>query len=249
MWEFCLIFDSQNVASAFRFSIYKKVKSLNGVSTLLVDENFSKVLIAIPEVCKKDFFGFLKDKIAENILLYYKHDYICSKLKFLMTTSTNMQVFIKALTVFDSDTDKDIIKEKLIFKNKLFVTSFIDFKLNFLKRKWDELVSLANDNEMYLFDDSSFNELIKFLISNLEYRYYAVNIFSKKNCYLICDYEGNNIVDFLIDKNIFYDDNKLLTALIALNPEKIIIHCNSFVKDKLIKNLFAYFSNRVEVCK
>ena len=249
MWEFSLYFDNVNIANAFRLSIYKKVKSLGGVSTVLIDNNFSKVLIAIPKTSRKDFCIYIKDKLAENILLYYKHDYICSKLNFFMTTSTNMQVFIKALTVFDSNTDKDIIKEKIVLSDRFFVTSFIDFKLNFLKRKWDELVSLANDNEMYFFDENSFNELIKFLISNLEYRYYAVNIFSKKNCYFICDYQGNNIVDFLIEKNIFYDDNMLITALIALNPEKIIIHCNSFVKDKLIKNLYAYFSNRVEVCK
>ena len=93
------------------------------------------------------------------------------------------------------------------------------------------------------------NHNLKFLISNLEYRCYAVNVFPKNNCYLLCDTQGNCINDFLIDKNIIYDDNNLLTSLIALNPEKIIFHCNSNVRDNIINSLFQYFSNRIVICK
>ena len=102
---------------------------------------------------------------------------------------------------------------------------------------------------MYLLSRDSFLELIKFLISNLENRQYVVNIFSKENCYLLCDVEGNSIKDFLLEKNIIYDDSSLLTSLVALNPQKIIIHCNSFIKDRLLKNLYEIFSNRIEIKK
>ena len=61
-----------------------------------------------------------------------------------------MQIFLKALVVFDSETDKAIIYERLKFDSNLVVNSFINFKLYFLKRKWKELIDLANDNYIYL---------------------------------------------------------------------------------------------------
>ena len=249
MWEFCIAFDDETQAQNFRKSIISDIKSLQGVVTVLVSITFAKVLIAVPNDVKTKAKEILIEKIAENILLYNKKRYILSKLNFDITHSTSMQVFLKALVVFDSDTDKEIIIERLDLQNDIVVKSFVDFRLTFLKRKWDELVSLANDNAMYLVSEDTFGELIKFLISNLEYRCYAVNVFSKKNCYLLCDTQGKVINDFLIERNIVYDDNMLITSLIALNPEKIIVHCNSFVKDKLLKTLYEYFSNRLEVCK
>lgn len=249
MWEFCIAFDDEVQAQNFRKSIASDIKKMQGVTTILVSITFAKVLIAVPNEVKTKAKDFLVEKIAESILLYCKKKYILSRLSFNVSHSTSMQVFLKALVVFDSDTDKEIIIERLNLQNDLVVKSFVDFKLTFLKRKWDELVGLANDNAMYLVSEDTFGELIKFLISNLEYRCYAVNVFSKKNCYLLCDTSGKVIDDFLVEKNIVYDDNMLITSLIALNPEKIIVHCNSFVKDKLLKTLYEYFSNRLEVCK
>ena len=124
-----------------------------------------------------------------------------------------------------------------------------DQALKFLKKKWEELVSLANENVMYFLSEDSLLELIKFLISNLEHRCYAVNVFSKSDCYFLCDLQGKRIDDFMLEKQGIYEDGNLLTILVALNPEKIIVHCNKFVKDKLLRNLFSLFPNRIEICK
>lgn len=249
MWEFCIAFNNKDEAQSFKNSIYNTIKHYEGVVTILFSLNFAKVLVAIPMQNLTKIKHFLTEKIAESILINYKKEFILSRLNFSFTQNTSMQVFLKALIVFDSDTDKEIIIQRLNFDNDLVVKSFVDFKLKFLKKKWLELVDLANDNAMYLVSEDTFNELIKFLISNLEYRCYAVNVFSKKDCYMICDTQGNIINDFLIDKNIIYDDNNLLTSLIALNPEKIIVHCNSNTQEKVINKLFQYFSNRLEICK
>ncbi|MBQ3047409.1 MAG: hypothetical protein IJD48_00135 [Clostridia bacterium] len=249
MWEFCVAFDNKTEAIAFKNAIYSTIKIYGGLTTILSTKGYFKVLIATPTQFLNRIKSYLKEKIAESILLNYKKNYILKNLNFCISTNINMQVFLKAIIVFDSDTDKDIIVQKLNFKSCLMVKSFIDFQLKFLKKKWQELVDLANDNAMYLVSEDTFNELIKFIISNLEYRYYIVNIFSKKDCYMLCDTKGEVISDFLIEKSIVYDDSNLLTTLIALNPEKIVIHCNNNVKDKTINALFQYFSNRLEICK
>ncbi len=249
MWEYIITFEDSLSANSFKNSLNDIIKSNNGVITTLNQYNFTKVLIAVPIIERFKLHNTIREKIAENILLSYKKDYILSRLNFDINQNLNMQIFLKALVVFDSDTDKEIILERMKFDSNLVVNSFINFRLSFLKRKWEELVELANDNSMYLLNNDTFHELIKFLISNLEYRYHTINIFSKQDCYLLYDTSGKVINDFLVDKNVAYDDNHLLTSLVALNPEKIVIHCNSFVKDKLLNTLYEYFSNRVHICK
>ncbi len=249
MWEYCICFESDIEAKVFVDKIFNYVKSNKGIVVNISSCGFYKVLVAVPVEKKKFVTIYLCERLAEVILTVYKKNYIKNGLNFEQPQTTNMNIFLQALYCFDSDIDKQIILERIKLKDKLYLGSFIDFRLKFLKCKWDELVTLANDNIMYLLSDDSFIELIKFLISNLDHRVYAVNIFSKENCYLLCDLEGKVINDFLLDRNIVYDDGKLLTSLIALNPEKIILHCNSFLKDNLIKNLYNLFSNRIEICK
>lgn len=250
MWEYSITFENEEYAKYLKNSLNEIIKSHNGVITTLSQNNLIKVLIAVPIIERFKIHNLIREKVAENILLNYKKDFIISKLEFdINHQNLNMQIFLKALVVFDSDTDKEIIMERMKFDSNLVVNSFINFKLSFLKRKWKELIDLANDNSMYLLNNDSFDELIKFLISNLEYRYHTINIFSKQDCYMLYDTTGAVVDDFLIDKNIVYDDNHLLTSLVALNPEKIVVHCNTFVKDKLLKTLYDYFSNRVHICK
>ncbi|MBQ9792599.1 MAG: hypothetical protein IJW32_02495 [Clostridia bacterium] len=249
MWEYCIIFEDDLSADYFKNKIYKTIKNYNGIITKLVDNNYIKILIAVPIIERFKIHNIIREKIAETILVNYKKEYILSKLNFDITKAIDMQIFLKALVVFDSETDKAIIYERLKFDSNLIVNSFINFKLSFLKRKWEELINLANDNSFYLLNKDSFLELIKFLISNLDYRYYAINIFTKKDCYLLCDIEGQTITDYLVGNGVIYDEKALLTSLIALNPEKIIIHNNILINDKLIKLLYDLFSNRIEISK
>lgn len=249
MWEYCISFEDSKSAEIFKNSIYNDIKLYGGILTVRDTGYLYKVLIALPIIERFKVHNIIKEKVAETILLCIKSKFILSRLDFEITQTPSMQVFLKALIVFDSDTDKDIIMERLNFDDNLAVNSFVNFKLTFLKKKWGELISLANDNAMYLLSQDSTNELIKFLISNLEYRCYAVNVFSKKDCYFLCDSKGETIKDFLLEKNIMYDDSKLLVNLVALNPEKIIVHCNNYVKDNLLTTLYEFFANRVELCK
>lgn len=249
MWEFSICFYDENIAQSFAKSISSYIRDRSGIVILVYPVHFTSVLIALPNDYKAEGNIFIKEKLAEIILSNYKKDYILSKLDFEFSQSIAMKVFLQTLVCFDSELDKQVITDNINIKDNFCIDSFVNFRLQFLKKKWNELVSLANENAMYLISEDSFLEFTKFLISNLDHRCYAVNVFSKKNCYFLCDMEGKQINDFLIDKPIAYDDGKLLTSLIALNPEKIILHCNPFLKEHLLKTLFNYFNDRIEVCK
>lgn len=249
MWELCICFESRDIAEDFARSISIYVRERLGLVIVAYPVHFASVVIALPLKCKEEANIYFKQKIAEYVLSIYKREYILNHLDFENSQSLSMKVFLQTLVCFDSEMDKQIIADSIILRDKFCVDSFVNFRLSFIKKKWNEVVSLANENIMYLLSEDSFLEFTRFLISNLDHRCPAVNIFSKKNCYFLCDMEGNGIDDFLVEKPIVYDDGKLITSLIALNPEKIILHCNPFVKEPLLRTLFSYFNDRIEVCK
>lgn len=249
MWEVSICFESPKMAEYFASKINLVIKSCKGISACITLNGQNCVLIAVPKDKEEFAREFVKQKIAECILFFYKKDYIVSKLNFEKPKTTYMNVFLQTLVCFDGEADKHFIEQCLDFDNRVFVDAVVAFKLKFLKKKWEELVSLANENVMYFLSEDSLLELIKFLISNLEHRCYAVNVFSKSDCYFLCDLQGKRIDDFMLEKQGIYEDGNLLTILVALNPEKIIVHCNKFVKDKLLRNLFSLFPNRIEICK
>ena len=249
MWEVSICFESSKMAEYFASKINLVIKSCKGISACITLNGQNCVLVAVPKDKEEFAREFVKQKIAECILFFYKKDYIVSKLNFEKPKTTYMNVFLQTLVCFDGEADKHFIEQCLDFDDRIFVDAVVAFKLKFLKKKWEELVSLANENVMYFLSEDSLLELIKFLISNLEHRCYAVNVFSKSDCYFLCDLQGKRIDDFMLEKQGIYEDGNLLTILVALNPEKIIVHCNKFVQDKLLRNLFSLFPNRIEICK
>lgn len=249
MWEVSICFESSKMAEYFASKINLVIKSCKGISACITLNGQNCVLVAVPKDKEEFARDFVKQKIAECILFFYKKDYIVSKLNFEKPKTTYMNVFLQTLVCFDGEADKHFIEQCLDFDDRVFVDAVVAFKLKFLKKKWEELVSLANENVMYFLSEDSLLELIKFLISNLEHRCYAVNVFSKSDCYFLCDLQGKRIDDFMLEKQGIYEDGSLLSTLVALNPEKIIVHCNKFVKDKLLRNLFSLFPNRIEICK
>ncbi len=249
MWEFCICFDSLKMAEYFANKVNLVIKSCKGISACVSMNGRSNVLVAVPKEKTEFAKAFVKEKIAECILFFYKKDFIVSNLNFEKPNTPYMNVFLQTLVCFDGETDKHFIEQCLDFDERIFVDAVVAFRLKFLKKKWEELVNLANENVMYLLSEDSFLEFIKFLISNLEHRCYAVNVFSKGDCYFLCDLQGKKIEDFMLEKQRIYEDCSLLTTLVALNPEKIIVHCNKFVKDKLLRNLLSLFPNRIEICK
>lgn len=187
MWEFCFYFDNNVDANVFEKKILFFVQNYGGVVATVFSQGLYKLLVAIPFENRKEAIKFFKEKLAEIVLIGYKKDYILKSLNLEKIRTENISVFVQALICFDSEIDKKIILDRLTLKNDFYLNSFILFKLKVLKDKWQELISLANDNMIYLLNEDSCLELIKFLISNLEHRYYAVNIFLKDDCYLLCD--------------------------------------------------------------
>ena len=205
MWEYCIAFNNKNEAQIFKNSICNTIKLYNGVATILFVENFVKVLVAVPNKNAERITKFLTEKIAESILLNYKKDFILSRLNFSFSQKINMQIFLKALIVFDSDTYKELMN-----------------KLNVLKEAHDKYVS-GNKDTSYLLDElsdkrhkDSFGKIIISYESSSNNKIDKPNTIDKRMKNLYKKYD-------LVGEEFDFDEQKEnLSSLISIIDEEIL---------------------------
>ncbi len=251
MWEYSINFSlsKQDWAYKIQDNCRQATKDCGGVSTIVVSNSGTKLLFAGDINTKYQLKPVIMQHLANYIILDYKYNYLVSKFKFKVTSDINMQAFIKALVVFDSEIDKDIIIQNLRPLSKVDIDSFCRFRLKILHTKWQDLINLANDNFVYLLSTDTFIELLKFIISNLDYRTKEVNIHFDKNGFKLLDVNNKPIQDTMLDYTVGYNDALLITSLITLSPRRINLHYDTTITNSTINLLFQLFSDRIEISK
>lgn len=247
MWEFCIISKNNIYIELLEKSVSKPIKKLGGLCTTLKDKVNTKLLIACKKVNKGDAIELLDDAIANLFVNYYKEEFLEQNLNFLQIDEVNYKAFIKALTYFDRDYDKQFVKRKLCYKDELYLDSFFAFKLSDLKNKWKEICSLTNENSSFLNSKDTFFELLKFLIANLKIKNQVINVVYKKSKFKFLNSKREEIK--LAKEIKKQDDTSLITTLISLSPANINIYSDNTINAETINLISELFLGKVNFCK
>ncbi len=244
MWEFCISINK--IKNTLCNYVYDKLqdytKKYEGIVTRYEKQNDEEILIACNEYEKNRLILHLQDIISECICYFYKKDFLISNLHINIGDEMSKQAFISALLFFDRETDRYIVNKYLNISNKLNLDGFFNFKLKTLKDKWKELIEIANQNEIYLYSNETFMELIKFLVDNIEVKSDVINIMSFNDTYDVFDSKFDKIDSKEITEQ---NDLKLVSILIALCPKNINIYCSEIMPNNLKNIICKLFEKRV----
>lgn len=221
MWEYSVTFnhDREEIVSSFFKIVKKEVLKYNGIIVLTKQFSNSKIVIAVEKTHKQEMEICLLKAVSYIICNFYKEDFLDKHLCLTNKDEMSMMAFKKALINFDKETDYFIISKNLTFESNLFLTSFYKFKLTKLRDKWQELVKLANENREYLISTDAFNDLLKFLIDNLDICKDEIDVVEDENeNYYVCD-NGN--------KGETMEGKDLISLLIDMSPQKINVYCKN----------------------
>ncbi len=243
MWEFCLtVQNNSEIKNYIQNKLKEYSQEFDIVVTVLNKQNIFDILIACNEYEKYRMILYLQDVISECICYYYKNDFLQNNLRLKIKDGVIKQAFLSALLFFDKDTDKYIVNKYLNIDKKLNIDGFFNFKLATLRKKWAELIEITNDNEIYLYSDETFIELIKFLIDNLEIKNDVINIMPSQNSYDLFDSKFDKIS---LDKSDM-NEEKLVNDLIALSPKNINIYCTEQLSSNIRDLICRLFEKRVK---
>ena len=246
MWKYTVIVPKKYGMIVYRLKeiLATKLYNFSHAQAILEEMENYKYCLIVQEDIKNTIKAIVLSYLVDNFIYFYKRDYILQNLKFNIENNKQFSFFLKALICFDYPIDKEFILQTIKDCNTIYLDSLFLFGIKRLKNKWNELSTLANENYFYINNEDSFIQLVKFLISNIDYRVNTVNVYLEDNKYKFFDQNNNYINDYLLD---FPSDEEsfLINSLISLCPQKIRLH---FDTKKVDYFLYELFDERIEKC-
>ena len=247
MWEFTL--NDINSKSAYINFLYNKLEAkVKFVGGIIIRQNTSSKIslsLAVPNKQKDYFVLLILELVSEIITQDYKYDYLESRLGAYIKNELTKSAFLKALTVFDKQTDKDLIKKELVLERELNINSFYNFKLYSLRNRWADICSAIEDNIGYLEKADAFGELLKFLIKTTQSCYDEVHLYKKHKNYLITDRLNKPIE--VLEPPEDSGEIKAIKELISLCPAKIVLHASGEKSEPFFDYIFNIFDDKVKM--
>ncbi len=125
--------------------------------------------------CPEYYFDVIKteiaDKLAEIIAVKYKYDYFKTKLRVCGLGEKEREILLVSLIAADLDEDKRYAYERIKTYNQLALDGVFNFRMQPLKKKWEEIVGYMPD----CFMDTQLKDFITFLLENKKKRVYVDN--------------------------------------------------------------------------
>lgn len=172
----------------------------------------------------------LFDSIVNQIVTTMKGYYLQSKIRI------KHQSLIKVLINYDKKSDTVIAGSLFTLSPCLLLDSIYDFALGRLKCRWDEVNQLVNENHIQLTQTVLFNELLRFLIMNMDYRIPEVHVMMIDNRPTVCDKKLQPLPSH---------DEDIINALIEIAPRQIYIHSDQTLAHEIVERIEYLFPNCV----
>lgn len=247
MWEFCIEADKKNVHLINYISerLSDCIANVKGVQSVVTMGRTSSLAIGCEQKYKKQMENVLRLILCDTICEKMKFDFLKTNITLLIKEEKLFDAFIKVYTYFDNEVEKKMVLRSLFFSKKLVLESFINFRLQPLKKKWEEMCNLTNHNSNLFLRSETFIELLKFLIANLDRRSDCLVLDFEDGCKL---YEEKNDKIFALQNFMVDDDINIVVSMIELCPNKIKIISGEKNKE-IISLLGELFYGRVEIVR
>lgn len=251
MWEFSLFFPRELLCyfEDLKTDLKQKFFNQNNCISIGVMHEEYTLMIAITKQAYNESILYIKEKIAEIILLYYKPKTIINSIENFDIKSHDNVILIDILSSFEYFEDKNEIIKKLSLLDKLYLTSFVDFKLNFLLKKWKDVANLINQNSSFLLDDSIKKELMQFLMEGIVSKTHHIKLLQNGKNVDVFGLNNDKFEEIKSPKIYYsmYDYDALLFSLIKQYPKVLEIEHYKNFDIAFIQNLSDLFGSRLKL--
>lgn len=215
-------------------SFFRELSSAQSTVTCSECPEIFNINVAFNKNFKNEVLAIIKKMVCNAYCLVAKKEYLEKCIPAVGIEKGKRDTLIRALVSFDSDNDRKIVLNALKIGKIFNVDGFYNFKLGLLRNSWDDLCVLAKENASFApTSDSSFDLLLRFLLSTVEPKNETVSVTKKNDGYAV----RNETEVELCSKMSAVE---LIDTLVDIAPVEIV--CDETVVDgKLISRLNGIF--------
>lgn len=236
MYQLTVSVDSANASWLYSVEdlVKSKLKDCYAVSALSVSGRRLYCGFGCEACNRVKLNAAVKEGLVEMYAVISKFDFVKHNLA-LSLPSLRYDMLLHTLVAFDRENEHKLLNKLVNVKNGMALDGVFNFKMGELKDRWLEICKLTRTNGAYLYDDETYNELLRFLIS-------AVN--PKVNKLTVCEYNGKYRITGALKNSILdlnaVDIAELMYYLIDLAPLELFID-GSITNGELYRRLTGIF--------
>lgn len=206
--------DKQVYLGNFFSMLCKEIRQDEGVIVKQNNNGRAYLALAVDDN-KKDYY---KSKILDYILYMIVDDY---KYNFYKETlgenseSVIFESFLKAISIFDADNDKDIIKSQIHLSGEILIDSFFYFKLQLLRSRWERTACIISQNNV-LQTTTSMLDILRYLTAVSDSGIVLADVCFCKKQITLKTFQGIKRY-----KSNFKGISDFFAEIVKLNPSKI----------------------------
>ena len=211
-----------------------KLNECNAVSAVNVFGNRVYCSFACESEFKPQLVATVKSCLVETFGVMCKFDYIKRNLSVNLST-VNYELLLHTLVAFDRENEHKLLNRLLRVEDGMTLDGFFNFRLGELKRRWLEICDLTRTNGAYLYDDETYNELLRFLISAVNPKINKLTVRECNGNYRLTGSLKNSKLDLKI-----CNSSELMYYLVDLAPLELVID-GRLTNRELSKRLIGIF--------
>ncbi|MBQ4558381.1 MAG: hypothetical protein IJA61_03285 [Clostridia bacterium] len=236
MWEFSIYINKKylNYLNQIKNSILSSKHYLGGIFAISTVDETAILSIAI-ECPSKQLKNEIKQAIAECLVYTQKEKYISAKINCL--NCEFITPLIKVLVLLDIAKDIHETSKSINLNDcKIHIESFFNFKLQHIKKKWEDSVSFIIKNKNI--NSEELLDVLKLIVES-----------NSANCVAKILYTNNRyILEYQNGSKVLAEDEiDIISNLIISSPQKIEITCKEVLSCDTIILLKYLFLNKLVI--
>ena len=163
-------------------------------------------MLAVVKECLVDMYGVV-----------CKFDFIKRNLS-INLPQMNYELLLHTLVAFDRENERKLLNKTVRVEDGMTIDGIFNFRLGELKERWLEICNLTRNNGAYLYDDETYNELLRFLISAVNPKINKLTVCEKEGKYRLTGSLKNSVLDLDVGNS-----SELMYCLVDLAPLELVI--------------------------
>ncbi|MCM1289201.1 MAG: hypothetical protein NC183_01900 [Corallococcus sp.] len=199
------------------------IAEMDGISTDLCDKFRSYYSVACSDTFRFQLKRLLTDSVSETVALGYKNMFVRD---FLNVDGGNFfqNVLINTMCVFDKSYDQQLVSKILDADKPIFIDGYCNFRLDALKRKWEEIAKLVCDNDYILHDEELIMEFLQYLLDSVNHQTTNMTLSLEGDTFIMYDAKGKVLQPVRsLAKDVTAEEEAAVNVLL-LKPKRISVY-------------------------
>lgn len=243
LWELCIFADNDFLPFYQKVRSYIKQKCEKSV--VAFDEVENTFLFAVVPKYAEQIAGLITNEICLYLLQKKKSEYLCNHLINTSFMGDLELIFIKTLTLFDNENDCLEIQKNLRLNKELHLNEFYFFKCKNLRKRWQEICNMTNENNFFFSSNELTLKLIRFLLNNCKRKVDKL-IISKNKSYIYISNKNDIISFFSIDEDSVNRGNNIVIKILENLPNNIVLENEKNFNKEFVTFLDLIFKNSLK---